>query len=97
LLRPNLLFALGADIANGVEPQPYFAGVNRAIQTLANLGVPLTARDAAQIAALSRQNNRPAVGSAERILSRYTIARLTIEPGGSLHIAEGECPRILVE
>lgn len=97
LIRPSLLFAAGTAEALHVEPQPYFAGVNRAIEALANLGAPLTPQDVAQIAALSRQNDLAAVEAAEKILGRYTIGRLAIDANGSLRIAPGDAQRTLVE
>jgi len=51
--------ALAAEPTN-IAPQPYFAGVKRALETLAKLGAPIAA-DADQIAALSRENDRSAV------------------------------------
>ncbi len=97
LARPSLLLAAGASDESKIEPQPYFAGVNRAVEALASLGAPLTPDDAAQIAALSLRNDRSAVGAAETILRRYTLARLTINSGGALQIASGDAPRTLVE
>jgi len=80
-----------------IAPQPYFAGVNRAIEALAKLGAPLAAADAAQIAALSRQNDRAAVEAAEKILDRYTLARVTTEADGYARTIPGGAPRTLVE
>src|ERR1700678_3641358 len=53
LLRPSLIFGGGDAGGPDVEPQPYFAGVNRAVGELAGLGAPLAPQDAAQIAAMS--------------------------------------------
>src|SRR5215471_2776222 len=62
-----------------VPPQPYFAGVKRALETLAKLGAPVSAADEQQIASLARQNDNGAVSSAETILERYTLATLSIQ------------------
>ena len=78
-------------------PQPYFAGVNRALNTLAKLGAPVTAADAQQIAALELRNDTEAVSAAEKILEHYTFATLSIESDGSAHIAPGGAPRQLLE
>jgi hypothetical protein len=80
-----------------VPPQPYFAGVQRALDTLAKLGVPVTAADEQQIASLARQNDTAAVSAAETILERYTFAKLFIESDHSVHIAPGGAPRQLLE
>jgi hypothetical protein len=97
MARPSLLLAAGAADETNVDPQPYFASVNRAVEALAGLGAPLTPDDTARIAALSLRNDRAAVEAAERILGRYTLARLSIDPGGTPHVAPGEARRILVE
>jgi hypothetical protein len=97
LLRPSSLFSADAGVPVSVEPQPYFAGVNRAIEALAKLGAPVTAGDAQQIAVLARQNDSAAVDAAERILARYTLARLSIGSTGSAHVALGDAKRTLIE
>src|SRR5271163_2762176 len=76
LLRPYLLFGGGGAGGPDVEPQPYFAGVNRAVNELAGLGAPLSQGDAAQIAAMALRGDRASVGAAEAVLDRYTLARL---------------------
>jgi hypothetical protein len=96
LARPSLLFG-GTAAASDVDPQPYFAGVKRAVAALANLGAPLNPQDAAQIAALSRQNDRGSVASTEEILRRYTLARVAISPSGPPHIESGDAKKTLVE
>jgi len=88
--------ALESD-ASQVEPQPYFAGINRALEALAKLGAPLASADAQRIAALARQANPTAVKEAEKILDRYTLACLSIDADGTGHIAIGGAPRTLVE
>jgi N-methylcarbamate hydrolase len=97
LLRPSLIFGGGDAGGPDVEPQPYFAGVNRAVGELAGLGAPLAPQDAAQIAAMSLRNDRAAVGTAEAVLDRYTLARLAVDAGGSAHLSPGGAPRTLVE
>lgn len=80
-----------------IAPQPYFAGVNRALEALAKLGAPVAAADAPRIAALARQADSTAVAAAEKILDRYTLARMSIEANGTGHIAVGGAQRTLVE
>src|SRR5277367_1866682 len=86
----------GAQICPGFEPeivqvaaQPYFAGVKRAVEALAKLGAPIAVADTQQIDALSRQGKSAAVGETEKILDRYTLARLSIDADGTGHIAIG--------
>src|ERR1700677_3436656 len=97
LLRPYLLLGGGASGAPDVEPQPYFAGVNRAIGELAALGAPLSPKDAAQIAALALHGDSASVDLAEVILDRYTLARISVDPGGAARLSPGGAPRTLVE
>src|ERR1043165_4605283 len=80
-----------------VVPQPYFALVSRVLEALAKLGAPVTAADAHGIAALARQGDSAAVDAAEKILDRYTLARLSIDPDGTGRVAVGGAQRTLVE
>lgn len=94
LLRPTLLFAAAtADL----EPQPYFAGVNRALATLARLGSPVATADAEQLVMLSKQNDQLAVAAAEHILSRYTLLEVAVGVDGAESISVGGAPLQLVE
>jgi hypothetical protein len=97
LARPYLLLAGETRDVPAVDPQPYFAGVKRAVAAMANLGAPLADDDAAQITALARRNDRGAVEAAEKILWRYTLAAVTIAPSGPPHIGAGDAPPTLVE
>jgi hypothetical protein len=94
----------GARLCPGLEPeiaqveaQPYFAGVNRAVEALAKLGAPMAVADTQQIAALARQGDSAAVGEAEKILDRYTLARLSVDADGTGHVAIGGAQRTLVQ
>jgi len=97
LLRPSRIFAGAPDGDPAVDPQPYFAGVNRAVGALAGLGAPLAPADAERIAALSLRGDRAAVGEAEGILGRYTLASLALRPDGSVDLVPGGAERTLVE
>jgi hypothetical protein len=80
-----------------VAPQPYFAGVNRALEALMNLGAPVMVADSQQIATLTRHNDAAAVEAAEKILHRYSLLNLSIEADGSAHWMAGGASRTLVE
>ncbi len=86
-----------ASETNGIAPQPYFAGVNRALEALAKLGSPVPAEDAQQLDVLSRQNDRAAVDVAEKILGHYTLVNLSINSDGSVQLAPGRAPTTLIE
>jgi len=51
--------ALESD-ASQVEPQPYFAGINRALEALAKLGAPVGRLDETGNRRASRQSDEPA-------------------------------------
>lgn len=87
--------ALASEIK--VTPQPYFASVNRALEALTKLGAPVMVADSQQIASLTRQNDAAAVDAAEKILDRYSLLNLSIEPDGSAHWMAGGAQRTLVE
>ena len=97
LLRPSSLFSADAGNITKVEPQPYFAGVNRAIESLANLGAPVAAADVERIAVLARQGDSVAVDAADALLDRYTLVRVTTETDGFARATAGGAPKILVE
>src|ERR1700679_3032220 len=81
----------------GIEPQPFFAGVARAVQAMERLGAPLAPADAARIAELARQGDAAAVDEAGRILAAYTLLTLSIDPDGESRVGAGAAPRTLVE
>jgi hypothetical protein len=83
--------------SSGILPQPYFAGVNRVLEALARLGGPVAASDAGRIAALANQDDSAAVDAAEKILDRYTLARLSVAPDGTGSVVVGGAERTLVE
>jgi hypothetical protein len=97
LLRPSALFSAQAGAATKVEPQPYFAGVNRALEALAKLGAPVAAADEEQIAVLACQGNSVAVDAAEALLDRHTLVRVTIEADGFARVTAAGAPKVLVE
>jgi len=92
----NVLPAWAAE-SEGVAPQPYFAAVNRALEALAKLGSPIAAKDAQQLATLARQGDRAAIDAAEKILDRYTLARVVTDSDGFAHTAAGGAQRTLIE
>src|SRR5262249_48426545 len=83
-LGPSLA-ATPAEIA----PQPYFAGVTRTLEAQAKLGAPVAAADAKELTTLAHQSDSAAVGAAEKILDRYTLARIEIQADGYALAAPG--------
>ena len=96
LASTRLLPALATGTA-GIPSQPYFASVNRALEALAKLGSPVAPADADQIASLARQNDGAAVQAGEKILNRYTLVSLSVDPDVSAHVTAGGAQRTLVE
>jgi hypothetical protein len=80
-----------------IAPQPYFSGVNRALETMVKLGSPVAAEDAEQIAILSHRNDRAAIDAAEQILDRYTLTHVAIEANGYARTTEGGAQKTLIE
>jgi hypothetical protein len=108
ITRRRLLELLGAVAGSSFYPafaaetdsiasQPYFAGVNRALDALAKLGSPVLAEDAQQLSVLSRHNDSAAVDASEKILSRYTLLNLSINSDGSVQVTSGGSPTTLIE
>ena len=96
LASAGFLRALAAE-STQVVPQPYFAGVQRALEVLAKLGTPVLAGDADQIGSLARENDGAAVDAAEKILDRYTLVRLSVEADGYVRSSAGGTERTLME
>jgi hypothetical protein len=82
---------------NNIAPQPYFAEVNRALEAIAAMGAPVAEEDARQIATLTQANDLASIDIAERILDRYTLARLRLNSDGSGEVKPGGAKRVLVE
>jgi N-methylcarbamate hydrolase len=90
-------FPASAQQVNNLAPQPYFASVMRAIEALAAAGAPITRNDADWLAQLSAKNDAEAIGDAEQILSRYTLARLTLDKDGFGTVTSGGADKTLIE
>lgn len=80
-----------------ITAQPYFAAVNRAVEVLAKLGSPVVGDDVEQLAILARQNDRAAVDAGEKILNRYTLARVRIDAGHCARVVAGGAERVLIQ
>ena len=76
-----------------IPPQPYFAGVKRAIEALEKLGGPIASKDAEELTSLTRHNDSATVDCAEQILRRYTLVSVTLTSDGSAQIATGGANR----
>ena len=96
LASARFLPALAAEPGN-IAPQPYFANVRRAVAKMAELGAPLASVDAKEIAALAKEKTAAAVTKAEKILDRYTLARVTLGTDGIGRATPGGAKRTLVE
>ena len=81
----------------GIEAQPYFAGLRRALDAWGTFGESLSAADAARLATYARLRDGPSVNAAEELLSRYVLAQATVDPNGWAHLAVGAAPAVFVE
>jgi hypothetical protein len=97
LAWPTWSFAADPDRTTGIEPQPFFAQLGRALDSLAELGSPVAPADASRLAALAGQNDGSAVEAAVAILARYTLATLSVGADGTSRVEAGGAPRTLVE
>jgi hypothetical protein len=88
--------AIAAD-ASSDNAQPIFASINRAISALAAIGQPISAADAKLLQTLSEAQSANAVETADKILSKYTLAGVTLEPDGYARTVAGGASRQLVE
>jgi len=80
-----------------IPPQPYFAGVTRAVAALDELGAPVSPSDRESLKALSHEGTAAAVMAAERILHRYTLARVKLDREGYAQTLAGGAEPTLVE
>lgn len=103
-LKAGLLLSLPSWVRAGEaagaglgEPQPYFAGVLRAIETLSTLGAPISARDAETLRELARKGDAASAETADALLARYTLARLSVGPGEEASLSPGGAERRLSE
>ena len=58
---------------------------------------PVAVEDAKRISALANQDDSAAIDAAEKILDRYTLARLSLDTDGTGRVAMGGAQRTLVE
>lgn len=86
-----------AAAADNIDPQPYFAAIQRALHALEQLGSPVSAEDLQRLESLSKQNDRAAVEAAEKILDRYTLLQVATSADGFAAATRGGASPILVE
>jgi hypothetical protein len=82
---------------DSIAPQPYFAGVMRAIAALAEAGQQISKSDADRLVMLAAQSDTQAVVAAEAILDGYTLARTAFDADGVGTAAWGGAKRELIE
>jgi len=97
LASTRLFHALAAGAAADIAPQPYFASVKRALESLEKLGAPVRVEDAQHLTALARQNDAAAVTAAEAILGRYTLSNIEVNADGGATGTVGDAQRTLIE
>jgi hypothetical protein len=79
-----------APVAEGVEPQPFLAGVGRLEEALASIGSGLRPEDRQRLAALrERAPSAEAVAEVQRILDPYVLAYVEINPEARVSVRRG--------
>src|SRR5215467_1637420 len=83
--------------ATSSNSQPVFASIKRAIAALAAIGQPVSAADAKLLETFAERQDASAVEAAEKILSKYTLANVTLQSDGYADTVAGAAPKRLVE
>lgn len=94
LARPDLLFA--AETVT-VEPQPYFAHIQRLLDAMRLQGEPVIPADEKTLLQMAAAPSREAVAAAEAILAKYTLFRVSLDRNGIGRTTQGSAPATLVE
>jgi hypothetical protein len=85
-------------IVRNVEPQPLIAQVKRVVQAADYLGVPLAEPDKQELAAAYNEGDPAKCGEAiQRILDRYCLLAVSINPEMRVHVASGPARPELVQ
>lgn len=86
-------------LVRGVEFQPLAAQVTRLLQALEVIGEPLEAKDAAQVKALveTQRGGAAELEQLQRILDRYALVGVNINPESRVKVQQGEAKAELME
>jgi hypothetical protein len=95
LARPRTLLA--HDRAVRVEPQSYFAHVERIMSALQALGEPFPTGHQKSLLSLAKSGTEEDIARAEEILHQYTLAYVQLEKDGTARTRPGRARRELVE
>jgi hypothetical protein len=71
--------------------------MKRAIAALAEIGQPISVADTTTLETLSGRDDTDAIEAAEKILSKYTLANVTLQADGYARTEVGGAPKRLVE
>jgi len=86
-------------IVDGVEFQPFAAQVSRVLQALELVGEPLPAADAKEVQQLVQNgpSSPKTVERLQRILDKYCLAGVNINPESRVKVQQGQAAPVLVE
>jgi hypothetical protein len=81
-----------------VEYQPFIAATERLLEALVFVGAPLTEADEKRVRSATRSDDQQeAIRQIQRVLDRYTIAGVNINPESRVKVAEGATVKHLVQ
>src|SRR6266545_371015 len=84
--------------ATRVELQPLAAQVRRLLETLDYIGAPLAAGDRRAVeAAIEKGDGAQSTGAVERVLDRYVLLEVGINPESRVHVTQGSARPDLVQ
>src|SRR5687767_11008352 len=86
-------------IIDGIEFQPFAAQVSRVLQALEVVGEPMPAADAKELQQLVERGPASAktLERMQRILDKYALAGIEINPESRVKVQQGQAPAALIE
>ena len=81
-----------------IERQPFLTALKQVMETLEALGQPIRLEDRKQLAtAGALSNSAELVTEVRRILARYVLLKVSVNPEGRVSVTRGSAPAVLVE
>jgi hypothetical protein len=81
-----------------VEYQPFIAATERLLEALVFVGAPLTEADEKRVRSATRiDDQQEAIRLIQKVLDRYTVAGVNINPESRVKVAEGAAVKHLVQ
>ncbi|HLA40979.1 MAG TPA: CehA/McbA family metallohydrolase [Candidatus Glassbacteria bacterium] len=98
LLVGSVAYAADSEPVTNVEFQPLGSATSRLIETLNYIGMPLAAADREELErALSAAEHEQAIIDIQRVLDKYCLALVDINPESRVKVKAGPAPKELVQ